>query len=304
MTLTEHLAAPGHRTHQVVADGGVELLVRDWGPVDGAAVIYHHATPGSSLSVPGGWNAPDELGIRVVTFDRPGYGGSHDAPGRTVSDAAGWTRAIADALGIARFTLLGAGGGGPHAAAAAAVLGEQVSKLAVVAGVGPDEMPGFDPAAGTMPATRTEIAFARAGEALLRSHMSEVLARPDPLEVWFAHLPPSDVEIIGRGEVRLEHQTGQIEESRQGGDGWIQDDLAMFHRRWGCDLATVTAQTLLLYGAEDALLPSAHGDAYRMALGHGQLVKVPDAGHFLRDYEPDVLRWLVSPNHEPARFTA
>lgn len=48
---------------------------------------------------------------------------------------------------------------------------------------------------------------------------------------------------------------------RQGVAGWLQDDLALFQRPWGCDLAAVTAQTLLLYGVDDVVVPASHGDA-------------------------------------------
>ena len=76
--------------------------------------------------------------------------------------------------------------------------------------------------------------------------------------------------------------------------GWIEDDLAFFNRSWGVDLTAITAPTLLLYGGADAFVPHAHGDAMLEAIGHGQLVKVPEGGHYMRDHEPAVLRWLVS----------
>ena len=41
---------------------GETLLVRDWGPLDGPPVVFHHAMPACSLTVPGGWGAADEAG--------------------------------------------------------------------------------------------------------------------------------------------------------------------------------------------------------------------------------------------------
>ena len=84
-----------------------------------------------------------------------------------------------------------------------------------------------------------------------------------------------------------------------GPDGWVEDDLAFFNRDWGVDLTRITADTLLLYGGADAFVPHAHGDAMRAAIGHGQLVKAPNAGHYMRDFEPAVLRWLVSEEGAP-----
>lgn len=304
MTISEAAPSPSPRVHEVSSLSGLSLHVRDWGPVDGFPVIHHHGTPGSSLSVPGGWHAPAEIGVRVITFDRPGYGLSQAEPGRRVANAAEWAQAVADALGLDTFSLLGTAGGAPHAAAAAALLGSRVHKLCLVAGLGPDELPGFDPAAGALQETRHEIACARAGEGLLRPFIAALTDRRDPLGDWLAHLPAADVEILGRREVRVEDQAGHDESFRQDAEGWIDDDLALFHHSWGCDLAGVVAPTVLLHGSDDVLISAAHADAYRMALGHGQLVKLPNAGHWLRDYEPEALRWLADSGTAPLQILA
>ena len=69
-----------------------------------------------------------ELGVRVVTFDRPGYGGSDRLESRMVADVVPDVCAIADALEIDRFAVLGRSGGGPHALACAALLPERVTR--------------------------------------------------------------------------------------------------------------------------------------------------------------------------------
>jgi pimeloyl-ACP methyl ester carboxylesterase len=52
-----------------------------------------------------------ERGIRLVSFDRPGYGGSTAAPFGLASIAAD-AHAIADELAVDRFATLGWSGGG------------------------------------------------------------------------------------------------------------------------------------------------------------------------------------------------
>lgn len=303
MTVTDQPHVPVTRQHDLDDGAGSLLRVREWGPLDGGVVVFHHETPGSGLSVPGGWDAPQALGIRVVTIERPGYGRSIGAGGRRVVDAAAWTRRVADRLGLDTFALLGRSGGAPHAAAAAALLGERVHRLCITSGIGPDELPGFDPAAGMLATTRHEIACARAGEASLRSFLDEVLADLPSIIEGGDLIAPSDVEVLGRGDVRTEDRARHQESMRQGTEGWIRDDLALFHHPWDFDLGAVTAETLLLYGLDDVQVPASHGDAYRRALGHGQLVKIPAAGHLLRDYERDALRWLVSDDPGPARLS-
>ena len=300
-TQTSELA--GVRTHELTTDDGGTLWVREWGPPDGFPILHHHAMPACSLNVPGGWQSADDTGVRLVTFDRPGYGRSTPRAMRRVADAAAWSEQIADQLGFERFSLLGTGAGAPYAAAAAAAMGERVIKLCLANGVGPDELPGFDPAAGMTEETRQEIACARAGEPVLRRFIDSVMQRPDPFEPWFEQLTPTDVEILGRREVQLEEAAALAESMHSGLEGWVGDDLALFHHSWGCDFSFVTAQTLVVNGLEDVLVPASHGDAWALALGHGQLVKLPEAGHWLRDYERDVLRWLASQGNEPVRLS-
>lgn len=285
-------ALPAHREHRIAAGDGNVLHVRDYGPADGPAVLFHHGTPSCALAVPGGWRAPAATGTRVVCIDRPGYAGSTDVAGRTVGDAARWSALVADALGIGRFAVMGASGGGPHAAAVAAALGDRVTRLCVCVGLGPVELDGFDVTAGMLEETRTEIDHARTGEAALRAFIDSLQELDEPLEAWLARLPPTDVQILARADVRVEEHAEQRDVAAGGVSGWVQDDLAMFHRPWGCRLADVSAEVLLLYGAADVLVPHTHGDAYRRAIGHGHLVKIPDAGHWMRDHEPAVLRWL------------
>jgi len=107
-----------HMRESEIDRGGRVLRVRDAGDPGGAVVVYFHGTPGSRLDLCFGEQLAAEHGVRLVTFDRPGYGGSIPAPFGLASIAAD-AHAITDELGIARFATLGLSGGGPGALAAA-----------------------------------------------------------------------------------------------------------------------------------------------------------------------------------------
>src|SRR5690349_10442029 len=96
---------------------GRKLHVHEGGASDGPLVLVHQGTPMSGLLFDAHIRDAEEKGIRLVSYDRPGYGGSTPAPGRTVADAAADTRAVADALDAGRFAVWGVSGGGPHALA-------------------------------------------------------------------------------------------------------------------------------------------------------------------------------------------
>ena len=81
------------------------------------AVFWHHGTPNIGAPPEPLFPASERLGIRWVSHDRPGYGGSTPVPDRDIASAARDVAAIADALGIDRFAVMGHSGGGAHALA-------------------------------------------------------------------------------------------------------------------------------------------------------------------------------------------
>ncbi|WP_317231349.1 alpha/beta hydrolase, partial [Clavibacter sp. MX14-G9D] len=104
---------------------GRTLHCYDTGAGDDAdlVVAYHHGTPNVGPPPQPLVDAPEGRGIRWISYDRPGYGGSTRNPGRTVATTAADDLAVADALGIDRFAVLGHSSGGVLALAAAASLG-------------------------------------------------------------------------------------------------------------------------------------------------------------------------------------
>jgi pimeloyl-ACP methyl ester carboxylesterase len=119
------------------------LAVLEAGDPNGPAVVVHHGTPGSSLLWRGLVEDAEARGIRLLGYDRPGYGGSDPHPGRSVADAADDVAAIADGLVIERLAVEGGSGGGPHALACAALLPERVAAAASLAGVAPYSAEGL-----------------------------------------------------------------------------------------------------------------------------------------------------------------
>src|SRR4051794_40818955 len=110
------------REHEVRTPGDRVLHVHEDGDPAGAPVVVHHGTPSSGQLYAGTVALARERGIRLIGYDRPGYGGSSPQPGRTVAGAAEDVAAVLDALGVGRFATFGVSGGGPHALACAARL--------------------------------------------------------------------------------------------------------------------------------------------------------------------------------------
>jgi pimeloyl-ACP methyl ester carboxylesterase len=252
------------------------------GDPDGWPTIGFHGTPGSRLQLALDGVVRD-AGIRLVLPDRPGYGLSTFQPDRRLTD---WPRDVsqlADHLGIERFSVLGVSGGGPHSAVCAALLEDRVVAAAIVSGVAPL----LDPTAaeGMMPANRAIAALARRRSRLLR-----VLARlqveglhrwPDKaIDMMLKQLPPSDVTILTRPEIRALFVEDAVHMSRDAGRACAQD-FELFAAPWGFELGAISVPVHLWQGDADRNVPPSHGSILRDAIPGAVLHECPGEGHFL-----------------------
>jgi pimeloyl-ACP methyl ester carboxylesterase len=242
---------------------GRHLTTQTYGDPDGSPVFLLHGTPGSRLGPHPRAAVLHRLGVRLIAFDRPGYGGSDRMQGRLVADVAADVRAIADDYQLPRFAVVGRSGGGPHALACAALLPERVTRAAVLVGLAPRGAAGLD-----------------ANPAYLVSQLQ-------------ADLPDLDRRVVADSGIRSMLIETYAEALRSSDYGWI-DDAVVFCLSWGFDPADVTVPVLLWHGASDRFSPASHArwlaDRIPAATVHVQ----PDAAHFgALDVLPDVLRWLA-----------
>lgn len=145
-----------------------------YGPAEGFPVIFHGGSPSSRWKWPGLMEAMEQSKLRLLVYDRPGYGGSSRRPGRIVADVVDDVRALADTHGWPRFAIFGGSGGGPHALACAALLADRVTRCAVLSGIKPGEV-------GSKP---------RREEPDLRSRLAQVAAEiMDKIEAGGPEIP-------------------------------------------------------------------------------------------------------------------
>lgn len=273
---------------------GRTLAYAERGDADGTPVFFHHGTPGSRLD-----RHPDQTlyeGFRIVSADRPGYGGSDRDLGRAVASAAADTAALADELGIDDFAVLGVSGGGPHALACASLLPRRVTRAAVVVGAAPADDPEFDFLAGMAEINLKEFGAAQEGreaiEQELRPYVEAVRSDPNAvLDQIASELPDFDREVLDRPLVRAVFRESLVESVRQGSDGWADDDLA-FASSWGCRLEDIDIPVRLWQGELDVLVPRSHGEYLARKIPDAKFDLVPGAGHLLLDHWPEVLAWL------------
>jgi len=251
------------------------------------ALFWLHGSPNVGAPPEPLFAAAEANGLRWVSYDRPGYGGSSPHEGRTVASAAADVAAIADALGIGRFAVLGHSGGGPHALACAGLLGERVIAAASVSAPAPFDADGLDWFAGWSPGIAAENRAAAGGRESLEAHWAK--AEPEDMSAFFTE---ADMAALGGNWSWLAGVAGQAIE--QGNQGYLEDTLASV-RPWGFRLDAIRVPVLIMHGAEDKMVPCAHGRWLAGRCPAAELRIVPDAGHItVLDSAPEALTWLAA----------
>jgi pimeloyl-ACP methyl ester carboxylesterase len=247
------------------------------------ALVTHHGTPGVGISYEPFAREAEARGLRHVAYSRPGYGDAARHEGRSVADCAADVAALLDELGAERCYTLGWSGGGPHALACAALLGDRVIKTAVIAGVAPRDAEGLDWKAGMGEENLQEFAAAEAGPEALRAFLEQVQAQLAGITA--EQVAASLGDLIADADRRA--LTGPFAEFlaesfrvglAEGIDGWFDDDLA-FHKDWGFDLATIDRPVTIWHGDEDRMVPVAHGEWLAAQIPGARAVLRPGEGH-------------------------
>ncbi|PJJ71548.1 pimeloyl-ACP methyl ester carboxylesterase [Diaminobutyricimonas aerilata] len=240
-------------------------------------VVWLHGTPNLGTPPRPLFDAAERLDIRFVGYDRPGYGGSTPRPGRDVASAADDVAAIADAVGAARFGVFGHSGGAPHALACAALLPERVTAVVAGASPAPFGADGLDWFAGMAPGSANSLRAAASGRQAKERHE----ASPGDEDFGF----------IDADRRALEGEWGWFDEvvgpaQAAGPAALIDDDLA-FVAPWGFDVTDIRVPVLFVHGAEDRMVPAAHGAwlasripgaTWRSVLGEGHVSVLASTG--------------------------
>ncbi len=264
------------------------VMAHEAGAADGFPVVHFHGTPGSRLEPAFGADIAQQMGARIISFDRPGYGQSDAGPIDLLAVAKD-VEAIVDQLGVSRFAAFGWSGGGPFALAAAAALGNRVSCVGVSGGLAPvQQIPAaFDALTESDhralaclpddPAGAAECFFA-GNEELLTAMVS---VKDDETAPWIDWMwGVSDAPVIAHAAARGMLQVSFREALRQGAMAVAWDNVA-FVGPWGFDLADVMCPVHLWYGSRDQMAPPVNGQWLADHLTNAELTIFESEGHLL-----------------------
>jgi pimeloyl-ACP methyl ester carboxylesterase len=249
----------------------------------GLTLLWHHGTPNIGAPPEPLFPAGARLGIRWVSYDRPGYGGSSPNPDRDVASAASDVAALADALGLDTFAVMGHSGGGPHALACAALLPDRVTAALSVAGMAPFDAEGLDWYGGMGDSCVESLRAAARGRETKEKYEAGDSGEPEFTDA-------DNAALAGPWSWFLSVVNPAV---AAGPAAQIDDDLA-YVRPWGFDPARITAPVLLLHGGADRIVPAAHARWLAAHCRTAQLRVSPPDGHIsILDSAPAALEWLA-----------
>jgi pimeloyl-ACP methyl ester carboxylesterase len=253
-------------------------------PAAAPVVLLCHSAPGSGLFDPDP-AATAVAGVRLISVDRPGYGGSAPVKdgfatiGLAADDAAA---VLADLLPAgATAGVAGWSAGGRIALALAARHPELVGRVGVIAAPAPDEeVPWYGDENRAMVDALRGLPPAEATARLTAVFEGMLAGAGDGALLGLAGVADADADVL-TAPVRERLRAMLSAATAQGVTGMVADLAGYTLGDWGFRPSQVAADVLLAYGADDERVPPAHGEWYRDRLPSAQLQLWPGVGHLV-----------------------
>ena len=257
----------------VIIDG-MPVHYRDQGPRDAErTVLLLHGTS-ASLHTWEGWVAELEEDYRVVSLDLPGFGMTGPFVNHNDYSIGAYTTFMAeamDALEIEQAVIAGNSFGGEVAWETALALPERVSALILV------DAAGYPIESASMP-----LGFRIAQIPALSSVMNRVLPR--------SVIESSVRNVYGDPDLVTDELVDRYYDLtlREGNRAALSARFS--HVEWrnesGERLATITQPTLVIWGAQDRLIPPENGHRFVQDMPNAELVMFETLGHVPQEEDP------------------
>jgi pimeloyl-ACP methyl ester carboxylesterase len=279
---------------------GRALAYAEYGSPRGLPIIHCHGTPSARVEGDVIINATvaTELGVRVIVPDRPGMGRSDFQPGRRIVDWPNDVLALATALDLDTFAVLGSSGGAPYAAACGALIPNRIRVIGLLGGVAPVDAPGVF-AAMSAP-LRVMVRLGRFAPAVLRGlfRLNLRMMRGGGQrgsDRMAASFPEPDRSLLQRPDIRDGFMACFQESCRQGPRGPVWD-VGLMARPWGFNIAAIKVPVVLWQGERDRNVPAAHGRYLAGAISTCRATFYPDEAHLSLplNHQREILSALAS----------
>ena len=269
---TEKPVSPGDTDICLMSDDR-ELSYMEYGPSDGIPVFYFHGFPGSHKEIHlfNCAELAEKLKLRIIAINRPGYGDSDSQPDRSLSDWPVDVVALADYLGIEKFSILGVSGGAPFALSCAYAIPDRIEQLVIVSGMGPADAPESRKGKAML--------IPKAPKLILKGMSKMSLKKPEKLEASMLKGFPEVDQVILEDPKAMAAMVGNIREAFRSGYQGALDDARIYKSAWDCDLSEIDQAVILWHGGKDENVKIETAEFVSENLPHCTPHIKPDEGH-------------------------
>ena len=262
----------------LVLPDGRAVVCWEGGDPAGKAVLFHSGTPSGRLQAALGHEAALRAGVRLLSFNRPGYGASSNLPpglAQVGLDALD----LLDQYDVGRFAVLGISGGGPYALATGLADQARVTAVGVAAGIGPwivldePERPLVERVLNGDTEAVAELAALAAEEF---AWFSPDLTDDEIVAGFFAGVPAGAIEWLDA--TTRARWAADVRDALDHYDGYLRDGLS-WSSTWDLDLGRLLVPCHLWYGGADQMVAPSHGVWLRDQVPSARLVIRPGEGH-------------------------
>lgn len=269
---------------------GRSLGYAEYGAPEGYPIFGFHGLPGSRIWFEGDDPVAEQLGIRLITIDRPGYGISDPKPGRRFLDFADDVVALAQQLQIDRFSVFGISGGGVYAAACAYRFPQYIAKAGLVSTV--NQFVRGRPPKEMSSVNRMVFIMARWAPWLLRWMLRQqkrvIDQHPEKYKQssrrQVQHLCAWDREILAQGDIGEALWLHMREAFRNGVEAAVAE-AQLFIQPWGFEVREMAVPVVVWHGTSDTLAPIGPIEELAGAIPDCEAHFLEGKGHFLSEDE-------------------
>jgi len=255
-----------------LADGR-KVQVEELGDPDGVPALWFHGAFSSRLEA-APLDAPArELGVRLLSLDRAGVGGSDPLPGRTAVGYAADVAEVLDALDLDKVAVGGLSNGGMYAMCVASVHPERVLRAVPVN----PSTPVADPAARAALSLKGRISYRLIGRQTDRiaSYLTRGKA-PGRFASALNRRSNPDAHLADDPAIAAMQAATLAEVLRQPVREYLRTEVGHCTGPWGFDHRAVSVPVTIVSGDKDGGLGYAR--VWARELPQGRLVTVP-GGH-------------------------
>ena len=271
------------RTEIVKLENGGTVALSEYGDPRGVPVFFCHGWPSSRTMAELTHDAARDLGVRIISPDRPGIRDSNFQADRRLLDWPPLLAALADHLEIDRFRIFAISGGAPYAYASAWMMPERVEKIAVASGAPP--IAELQDRSGLLSLYNRMLALRESRPALLRTlfHIARPFAsmkmpirvRPLLLKV----LQPCDANVL-RDSRSFDACFESARQAWRSSAAGVMADAEIYAEPWGFRLEEVGVPVQLWHGRKDRTFKFRLAEEIAARLPKCELHLVEDTGHY------------------------